>query len=151
MEDELGPLDVPLLEHLKLVVVVGMDDAEHRDQSVDERLDERFLLHDQQRAALRHDERLVDLLDGGRDGINNDPPLIQRQLVTGIGRHVLNDGARILLEEVEQHAQTDPTVGLLGAFSHSCALSSLPASVDRPTSTTPAWTTCRHTTSRRRP
>ncbi len=104
MEDELSPLNVPLLEHLKLVVVVGVEDAEHRDQSVDERLDERFLLRDQQRAALRHDERLVDLLDGGRDGISNDPPLIRQQLVTGIGRHVLNDGATILLEEVEQHA-----------------------------------------------
>jgi hypothetical protein len=30
--------------------------------------------------------------------------LIRQQLVTGIGRHVLNDGATILLEEVEQHA-----------------------------------------------
>jgi len=32
VQDELGPLDVPLLERLELVVViVGVDDAEHRD------------------------------------------------------------------------------------------------------------------------
>jgi hypothetical protein len=29
-----------------------MDDAKHRDQSADERLDERFLLCDQQRTVL---------------------------------------------------------------------------------------------------
>jgi len=29
---------------------------------------------------------------------------------------MLNDGAVVLLEEVEQHTQTDPTVGLLGAL-----------------------------------
>ncbi len=67
-------------------------------------------------SGLRHDERLVDLFDGRCDGVSDDPPLIRWQLVTGIGRHVLNDGATILLEEVEQHAQTDPTVGLLGAL-----------------------------------
>ncbi len=118
VEDELGPLDVPLLERLELVavVVVGVDDAEHRNQSANERLDEQFLLRDQQRAALRHDKRLVDLLDGGRNGVSDDPPLIRRQLVAGIGHHVLNDGAAVLLEEVEQHAQTDPMVGLLGAL-----------------------------------
>ncbi len=93
-----------------------MDNAEHYDQNVDERLDERFLLRNQQQAALRHDERLVDLLDGGRDGVSDDPPLIRRQLVAGIDHHVLNNGAAILLEEVEQHAQTYPTIGLLGAF-----------------------------------
>ncbi len=120
VEDELGLLDVPLLERLELVAVVvsivGVDDAEHRDQSVDERLDEWFLLRDQQRAALWHDERLVDLLNGGRNGVSDDPPLIRRQLIAGIGRHVLNDGAAVLLEEVEQHAQIDPTVGFLGHF-----------------------------------
>ncbi len=55
IEDELGPLNAPLLERLELVVVigvVGMDDAKHRDQSADERLDERFLLCDQQRTVL---------------------------------------------------------------------------------------------------
>ncbi|CAK9219906.1 unnamed protein product [Sphagnum troendelagicum] len=47
VEDKLGPFDVPLLERLKLVTVVGVvdvDDAEHCNQSADERLDERFLL-----------------------------------------------------------------------------------------------------------
>jgi len=103
VEDKLGPLNAPLLERLELVavVVVGVDDAEHLNQSVDKRLDERFLLRNQQRVALRHDKRLVDLLDGGRDGVSDDPPLIQRQLVVGIGRHVLNDGAAVLLKEVE--------------------------------------------------
>jgi len=105
VEDELGPLNAPLLERLELiavtVTVAGMDDAEHRDQSDDERLDERFLLHDQQRTALQHDEHLVDLLDGGHDGVSDDPPLIRRQLVAGIGRHMLNDGVVVLLEKVE--------------------------------------------------
>ncbi len=120
VEDELRPLDAPLLKCLELIAIVGgiarVDNAKLRDQSADEHLDEQFLLCDQQRAALRHDERLVDLLDGRCDGVSDDPPLIQRQFVTGIGRHVLNDGATVLLEEVEQHAQTDPTVGLLGAL-----------------------------------
>jgi len=120
VEDELRPLDAPLLECLKFVAVVGgiarVDNAKLRDQSADERLDEQFLLCDQQQAALQHDERLVDLLDGRCDGVSDDPPLIRRQLVAGIGRHVLNDGATVLLEEVEQHAQTNPTVGLLGAL-----------------------------------
>ncbi len=119
-EDELGPLDAPLLECLELVAVfvgvVSVDNAKHRDQSADERLDERFLLRDQQRTTLRHDECLVDLLDGGRDGVSDDPPLIRGQLVAGIGRHMLNDGVTVLVEEVEQHAQTDPMVGLLGAL-----------------------------------
>ncbi len=55
VKDELGPLDVPLLECLELVAVVGniarVDDAKLRDQSADERLDEQFLLCDQQGAA----------------------------------------------------------------------------------------------------
>jgi len=120
VKDELGPLDAPLLECLEFVAVVGgtatVDNAKLRNQSADEHLDEQFLLCDQQRAVLRHDERLVDLLDGRCNGVSDDPPLIRRQLVAGIGRHVMNDGATVLLEEVEQHAQNDPTVGLLGAL-----------------------------------
>ncbi len=47
VEDELGPFDVPLLERLEFVGITGVDDADHRDQSADERLDEQFLLRDQ--------------------------------------------------------------------------------------------------------
>jgi len=50
VEDELGPLDAPLLECFKLVAIVSgiarVDDAKLRDQSADERLDEQFLLCD---------------------------------------------------------------------------------------------------------
>jgi hypothetical protein len=38
---------VPLLERLEFVGITGVDDADHRDQSADERLDEQFLLRDQ--------------------------------------------------------------------------------------------------------
>lgn len=54
-------------------------DVEHGDKRLNQRLDMCILLCKQQRFALWEGERDVDQIDGGRDRIGDNPPLVRRQ------------------------------------------------------------------------
>jgi len=90
--------------------------VEHGNEQPDQRLDMCVLLHKQQRPLLQEGKRDVDQVNGGRDRIGDNPPLVHRQCIKTVLIRVVDQLAPILLIEYEQAPKVDPTVGLLWAF-----------------------------------
>jgi hypothetical protein len=70
----------------------------------------------QQRPPLQEGEHDVDQIDGERDRIGDNPPLVRRQRLETIFLGVVDQLVPILLVECKQVLEVDPTVGLLWAF-----------------------------------
>jgi hypothetical protein len=90
--------------------------VEHGDEQLDQHLDMCVLLREQQRPPLQEGERDVDQVDGGRDRVGDNPPLVHRQNLKTILLGVVNQLAPVLLVECEQAPKVDLMVGLLWAF-----------------------------------
>ncbi len=73
-------LDQHVLDLAVVIVLVRINDldAEHGGQCANQRIDEFYLLHHEQRPALQLGERDVDLINGGRHRIRDYPPHVQR-------------------------------------------------------------------------
>jgi hypothetical protein len=91
-------------------------DVEHGIERPDQRLDMCVLLREQQRPPLQEDEHDVDQIDGRRDQVGDNPPLVRRQNLKTIILGVINQLVPVLLVECEQAPEVEPTVGLLWAF-----------------------------------
>ncbi|CAM6030945.1 unnamed protein product [Sphagnum balticum] len=95
--------------------------VEHGDERPDQRLDMCVLLREQQRPPLQEGERDVDQVNGRRDRVGDNPPLVCRQNLKTVLLGVVDQLAPILLVECEQSPEVDPTlhrirllIGLLG-------------------------------------
>jgi hypothetical protein len=90
--------------------------VEHGDERPDQRLDMCVLLHEQKRPPLQDGECDVDQVDGERDRIGDNPPLVRYQRLGIVLLGVVDQLASILLVECEQAPEVDPTIGLFWAF-----------------------------------
>ncbi|CAM6023248.1 unnamed protein product [Sphagnum balticum] len=91
-------------------------DVEHGDEQPNQCLDMCIMLHEQQRPPLQEGERDVDQVDGGRDRVGDNPPLVRQQNLKIVLLGVVDQLASILLVKCEHVPEVDPTVGLLWAF-----------------------------------
>ncbi len=74
------------------------------------------MLCEQQQPLLQEGERDVDRVNGGRDRVGDNPPLIRWQNLKTVLLGVVDQLGPILLVECQQMPEVDPTVGLLWAF-----------------------------------
>ncbi len=91
-------------------------DVEHGDERPNQRLDMCVLLREQQQPPLQEGERDVDQVDGRRDRVGDNPPLVRWQNLKMVLLGVVDQLALVLLVKCEQAPEVDPTVGLLWAF-----------------------------------
>ncbi len=91
-------------------------DVEHGDEQPDQCLDMCIPLREQQWSVLQEGERDVDQVDGERDQVGDNPPLVYQQHLGTVLLGVVNQLASVLLVQCEQAPEVDPAVGLLWAL-----------------------------------
>ncbi len=90
--------------------------VKHNAQRSHQIVNELLLLCHQQRTILRHNETSIDLIDGGRDCVGDDPPRIRWQLHGAVRLRVGDELTTIEHKKFQGATQMDPSIRLFGTL-----------------------------------